>query len=178
MRKLVAGFACSIDGYIEGHNGETDWIIYDKDQFKELKDFWDKIDTLFHGRKTYEQAIAMQKGSKKKQANPFAHMKHYVFSQTLKSVDDGFTLVQGDTEKKVKQIKADSGKDIAVFGGAELVSSLLNMGLVDELVLAICPVILGKGKSFFTNIEKRVNLKLKECKSYPSGLVGLSYIKK
>ena len=54
MRKLIAGFAVSLDGYIEGPNGECDWIIYDKEQFKELAEHWKKIDAMFHGRKTYE----------------------------------------------------------------------------------------------------------------------------
>ena len=61
MRKLIAGFATSIDGFIEGPNGEIDWIIYDKEQFKELGDYWKKIDAMFHGRKTYEASLAMQK---------------------------------------------------------------------------------------------------------------------
>jgi len=177
MRKIVAGFACSLDGYIQGPNGEIDWIIYDQEHFKEVKESWGKIDTMFHGRKTYEEAMAMQKSSKKKQANPFAHMKHYVFSKTITKVMEGFILVNGDTKKEVMKIKSAPGKDIAVFGGAELVSSLINFGLVDELVLVICPVVLGKGKPFFSKIDTRVYLKLKECKSYPSGLVNLSYVK-
>jgi dihydrofolate reductase len=51
MRKIVAGFATTIDGFIEGPNGEIDWIIYDPEQFKELEESWKKIDAMFHGRK-------------------------------------------------------------------------------------------------------------------------------
>ena len=176
MRKLIAGFATSIDGFIQGPDGEIDWIIYDKEHFKELAESWKKIDAMFHGRKTYEEAIKPNKNSK--QMNPFAHMRHYVFSKTLKEVGEGFILVNGDLKTEVEKIKNKKGGEIAVFGGAELLSSLLNLKLVDELSLAICPVLLGKGKAFFSNIDKRSNWKLKEIKSYPSGLVYVTYIKK
>lgn len=175
MRKLIAGFATSIDGFIQGPNGEVDWIIYDKEHFKELGESWKKIDAMFHGRKTYEEALAMQKSSGKKQSNPFARMKHYVFSNTLKEVKEGFILVNGDIKKEVTKIKNAQGGEIAVFGGAELVCSLLNAGVVDELSLAICPVLLGKGKPFFPLIQKRIDWKLKEVKSYSSGLISITY---
>lgn len=176
MRKVSAGFAMSMDGFIEGENGAIDWIIYDKDHFKELAQSWKSIDAMFHGRKTYEAGQKMSKG--KKQANPFSHMKHYVFSNTLKKVADDFILVKGDLRENVMQIKNTPGNDIAVFGGAELVSSLLNANLVDELQLAICPVILGKGKPFFQNINTGINFSVSDVKHYPSGLVVLTYIYK
>jgi len=178
MRKLSAGFATSIDGFIEGPNKEIDWIIYDKEQYKELEKQWNRVDAMFHGRKTYEVALATLTASSKKQANPFAHMKHYVFSNTLKKVNEGFILVSGDIKRKVQEIKNEPGGEIAVFGGAELLCSLLNEELVDELVIAICPVLLGKGKPFFPDIQKRMNWKLKEVKSYSSGLISVTYEKK
>ena len=178
MRKIVAGFATTIDGFIEGPDGEIDWIIYDKEQFKELEQHWKRMDAMFYGRKTYEAALKMSKGTKGKQSNPFAHMKHYVFSNTLKEVEQGYILISGDMKTEVKKIRAQNGKEIAVFGGAELLSSLLNLDLVDELSLAICPVLLGKGKSFFPFIEKRINWKVKEVKTYESGLISITYQRK
>ncbi|HEX6845456.1 MAG TPA: dihydrofolate reductase family protein [Chitinophagaceae bacterium] len=178
MRKLITGFATSIDGFIEGPKGEIDWIIYDKEHFKELAEQWKRIDTMFHGRKTYEASLKMQKGSTGKQANPFAHMKHYVFSRTLKKVEDKFILINADLKTEVERIKKEPGGEIAVFGGAELVSSLLNLDLVDELSLAICPVLLGKGKAFFPKIENRMNWNVKEVKTYSSGLIAITYQRK
>lgn len=176
MRKLIAGFAVSIDGYIEGPNGEYDWIIFDKEQQKELAHHWKRIDAMFYGRKTYEAAVAMQAKTKgKKQQSPFAHMKHYVFSTSLHTVEEDFTLVKGETVNEVENIKNQPGKDIAVFGGAEFACSLINLGVVDEIQLAICPIILGAGKPFFSNISKRIHLDLQQCKSYTSGLVSLTY---
>ena len=177
MRKLIAGFATSIDGFIEGPNGEIDWIIYDQEQFKDLQKQWKTLDAMFHGRKTYETALKMSQGSKGKQSNPFAHMKHYVFSNTLKKLEEGYILVNGDIKTEVEKIKRQPGKDIAVFGGAELLSSLLNLDLVDELSLAICPVLLGNGKPFFNSLEKKSNWKVNEVKHYTSGLIYITYSK-
>ena len=92
MRKIVAGFATSIDGFIEGPGGEIDWIIYDNEQFKELEESWKNIDAMFHGRKTYEASLKMKEQVSEEMINPFAHMKHYVFSNTLKEVSKDIFL--------------------------------------------------------------------------------------
>jgi len=178
MRRLIAGFATSIDGFIKGPKGEIDWIIYDKEVINELEKQWSETDAMFHGRVTYEEVIKMYGKKKSKQSNPFSHMKHYVFSRKLTNVEDGFILVNGDLKTEVEKIKNEPGKNIAVFGGAKLLSSLLNHKLVDELVLAICPIVLGKGKPFFTDIDHRIDFNLKETKSFSSGLVQLTYTKK
>jgi dihydrofolate reductase len=174
MRKLVAGFATSIDGFIQGPKGEIDWIIQDKEQYKRLKETWEKTDALFYGRKTYEEMLSMQAASEL-QKNPFAHMKHYVFSKTLTEVDPAFILIKGDTVEEVQKIKSAKGNEIAIFGGGILMSSLINLGLVDELVLAICPVLLGGGKPFFIDINSRLDFMHKETVTYSSGLVTLTY---
>lgn len=178
MRKITAGFATSIDGFIEGPNGEIDWIIYDQEQFTELAEQWKKIDAMFHGRKTYEASLKMKGKLSEEITNPFAHMKHYVFSNTLVEVEDNYILVKGDLKAEVEKIKNEPGGEIAVFGGASLLSSLLNLDLIDELTLAICPTVMGNGKPFFENIKKRSDWNVKEVKTFASGLVSASYQKK
>ena len=118
--------------------------------------------------------VAVSERSSKKN-NPFAHMKHYVFSNTLDSVDDEFVLVKGDVKKQVEAIRKEPGNDIAVFGGAHLACSLINLALVDEVMVAICPVLLGGGKPFFAGIDKKIQLTLSDSKVYASGLVVLTY---
>ena len=178
MRKIIAGFATTIDGFIEGANGEIDWIIYDNEQFKELEESWKNIDAMFHGRKTYEASLKMKGEVTEEMVNAFAHMKQYVFSNTLKEVEQGYILISGDLKTEVEKIRNQPGKDIAVFGGAELLSALLNYDLVDELSLAICPSLIGKGKAFFQHIEKRIDWKVKEVKTYNSGLISITYQRK
>jgi dihydrofolate reductase len=173
MRKVIALYACSLDGMIEGPKGEIDWIIFDEEETKELARFWKDVDVLLYGRKTYELVIAMQQ--KTKGANPFAHMKHYVFSRTLKEVAEGFLLIKGETKDEVLKIKNDPGKNIVVFGGAEMVCSLTNLGVVDELQLGLMPVLLGSGKPLFSGLNERVNLKLASCKQTSKGVIRLAY---
>ena len=102
-------------------------------------------------------------------------MKEYIFSTTLKRVKDGATLISGDIKSQVDSIKKEKGKDIWLFGGASLTTSLMTQNLVDELWLSVHPILLSSGKPLFQQLTKRLSLKLLESKSYSSGLVSLKY---
>ena len=73
------------------------------------------------------------------------------------------------------EIKQQKGKNIWLYGGAKLVTTFLNLDLIDEYKLAVHPVILGKGKPLFQNIEDRHKLILIDVKSYKSGVIMLTY---
>ena len=75
----------------------------------------------------------------------------------------------------MEKIKNQKGKDIWLFGGASLTTSLMNLKLVDELSLAVHPILLGGGKPLFNNIEDRIKLTLVDTKTYSTGLVSLTY---
>ena len=170
MRKVILGLAVSLDGYIEGPNGEYDWCFTDQDYG--MSEFFQRIDSVFIGRKSYELTLTMGDA-----AMPgFPKLTNYVFSTTLKEVKPGDILIKGDIEAAVKRIKNEPGKDIWLFGGASLTASLLNLGLIDEIGLAVHPIILGGGKPLFSNIKNRIPLTLSDAKTYSSGLVALTYI--
>lgn len=166
MRKIVAGFAISLDGYIEGPNGEYDWIVMDPgfDFTGHMKRF----DSFFFGRISYEKLLAQGNTS-------FPGIKNYVFSNSLTSVDKNFTLLSGEIRNIVTAIKKQDGKDIAVYGGANLLSSLLELNLVDELMMSLIPIVLGKGKPMVGKLKQRIYLKLVETKRFASGTVQLIY---
>jgi len=169
MRKVILQLAVSLDGFIEGPNGEFDWCFTDDDYG--MTDFFNRIDAIFIGRKSYELALSMG-GS----APPgFPQLKEYVFSNSLDKVEGDRVLIKGNIEEEVNKIKNQPGKDIWLFGGASLTTSLINAGLVDEMALAVHPIILGCGKPLFQNISKRKMLKLTESKTYPSGLIMITY---
>ena len=105
----------------------------------------------------------------------FPKLKEYIFSNTLDKVKDGALLIRDDIKTQVEKIKKEKGKDIWLFGGASLTSSLMNSCLVDELSLAVHPILLGAGKPLFSNMQVRTNLELMDTKSYSSGLVSLNY---
>jgi len=169
MRKLILGLAISLDGFIEGPNGEYDWCFTDQDYG--MSGFFKRIDSLFIGRKTYEMTLQMGDQS----AAGFPKLKEYVFSKTLDKVKKGSVLISKDVKRKVQSIKKEKGKDIWLFGGAGLTSSLMKLKLVDELFLAVHPVLLGKGKPLFNDLEERINLTLLNSKKYTTGLVSLTY---
>ena len=169
MRKVILGLAVSLDGFIEGPNGEYDWCFTDQDYG--MSAFFKRIDSLFIGRKSYELTQTMGED-----AMPgFPKLKEYVFSTTLKEVKPDATIIAGDVAETVKQIKNAPGKDIWLFGGASLTASLLNLGLVDEMWLSVHPILLGSGKPLFSNINHRIPLTLTGTKTYSSGLVSLTY---
>ena len=166
MRKIVAGFAISLDGYIEGPNGEYDWITMDKDF--DFAGHMKRFDAFFFGRKSYDKL-------RKTDIVSFPEIKNYVFSNSLDMVDKDFTLLKGDIHKLVTNIKEQDGKDIAVYGGANLLSSLLDLNLVDELNMSVIPVVLGEGKPMVNILKQRAYLTLVDTKKFPSGIVQLIY---
>ena len=168
MRKVILGVAVSLDGFIEGPNGEYDWCFTDQDYG--LSDFFKRIDTIFVGRKTYEMSLGMEGGNA-----GFPKFKEYIFSTTLGKVKEGAILIKGNIKNEVEKIKKKKGKDIWLFGGAGLTTLFINLGLVNELTLAVHPILLGHGKPLFNNIKDRIKLTLVDTKTYSTGLVSLTY---
>ena len=168
MRKLILGVAVSLDGLIEGPNGEYDWCFVDQDYG--MGSFMKRIDARFIGRKSYEMSLALEEATA-----GFPKFKEYVFSTSLNSVRQGSTLIRDNVKEQVEKIKSEKGKDIWLFGGASLTTSLINLGLVDEMWLAIHPIVLGAGKPLFNNIKGRVQLNLLHTKTYNTGLVSVVY---
>src|SRR6266581_6478089 len=162
MRKVILSVAVSLDGFIEGPNGEYDWCFIDPGY--NFNDFFKRLDTIFVGRKTYEMSSEMEGGPA-----GFPKFKEYVFSTTLDKVKGGATLIKEDIKIEVEKIKNEKGKDIWLFGGANLTTSLMNLGLVDELSLAIHPILLSGGKPLFNNIKDRIELTLVNAKTYSTG---------
>lgn len=169
MRKVILQLAVSLDGFIEGPKGEFDWCFTDADYG--MTEFSKRIDAIFMGRKTYELILTM--GS----ATPpgFPPIKEFVFSSLLDKVEGDRVLIKGDLASEVRKIKNEPGKDIWLYGGSSLTTSFIEHGLVDEMALAVHPILLGAGKPLFQHITHRIPLQLISSEAYPSGLVMLSY---
>lgn len=166
MRKVMLNLAVSLDGFTEGPNGEFDWCFTDQDYG--MMGFMNRKDAIFIGRKSYELVLQMGK-------HPDSDKLKYVFSKTINNVKGNTKLISQNIEEEVKSIIDQEGKDIWLFGGANIVTSFLNSGLVDEIHLAVHPIILGKGKPLFEEIKKRKYFKLIDTITYSSGLVQLFY---
>ncbi|GAB3995522.1 dihydrofolate reductase family protein [Spirosoma daeguense] len=170
MRNVILCLAVSLDGYIEGPNGEYDWCMTDQDYG--MNAFLERIDAILIGRKSYD---LLNDVSEQASEYSFPQFKKYVFSNTLTEVGDGAELINGDWKAKVIELKEQPGKDFWLYGGADLTTSFMNEGLVDELVLAVHPIILGAGKPLFQHIKDRVKLTLIDSQTYSTGLVSLTY---
>ena len=167
MRRVRFSVAMSLDGYIAGPNGESDWIVMDPDiDFGALMG---SFDTILLGRKTWE-------ATKQYGGGGMPGMTSILFSRTLKPADcPGITLATDPTET-VAALKKAPGKDIWLFGGGQLFRSMLEQGLVDSVEVAIIPVLLGGGLPLLPSPAERAKLKLVRHRVYSrSGTVSLDY---
>ncbi|MCE7057313.1 dihydrofolate reductase family protein [Algoriphagus sp. AGSA1] len=184
MRKIILNLAVTLDGYIEGPNGEIDWLGIggapdDSGAESHFDKFLASIDTIFFGRVSYEKWGEYQPGenaspSETKLWEGVHSKKKYVFSNLLKTNEVKAELISSDVLTKVQEIKNQPGKDIWLYGGSSLITTFMNLGLVDSYLLAVFPVILGEGKPLFTNIKNRVGLTLKNSTA-GSGVLLLEY---
>lgn len=169
MGKVIVGLAVSLDGYIEGPHGEYDWCFTDQDYG--MTEFLRNTGAIFYGRKSYEMMLRADASGQ----NPFGSIASYVFSNTLEKAYPNTELVSGDLAANVKAIVAKTTGNCWFFGGAELLRSFLEAELIDEIGMAIHPILLGSGKPLFLDIERRIQLALKDSKTYSSGLVYSTY---
>lgn len=180
MRKVILCLAVSFDGFIEGPNGELDWIVFGEDGGSALTSFVEEIDAVLYGRISYEMwgNPEITKESSEFEKNFYgklAKMDRYVFSTTRNKFEGGATAVSGNAKELVAKLKSEQGKDIWLYGGASLITTFMNEGLVDEFRLAIMPSIIGDGKPLFQNITNRTDLKLVRVEPSGSGVLGVTY---
>ncbi len=176
-RRIILDLAVSLDGFIEGINGETDWCIMDEDM--NFIKFLSSVDTILYGRKSYDlwgkYIPGPEASNMEREIWKLVHSKNkYVFSKTLTKIDNN-VIVSDNIVEEVNKLKKEPGKDIWLYGGASLITTFMNLGLVDEYRLSVHPVILGAGKPLFVDIKQRQALKLVDTRSFSSGVVQLCY---
>lgn len=181
MRKVILSAAISFDGFIEGPNGEIDWITFgDNEGAPDLMQLIEEIDTVLYGRVSYEMwgnpEITDESSDFEKNFNgAIAKMDRYVFSTTKTEFEGNVTVVSDGIPELINDLKSKPGRNIWLYGGASLVTTFMNLDLVDDFWLGVMPVILGQGKPLFQNVEQRHKLRLKHSKASPSGAIGVRY---
>lgn len=177
MKKIILDLAVTLDGFIEGPNGETDWCIMDDDM--NFDGFLSSIDTIFYGRVSYDMWGNYQPdenaSSTEKSLWKEVHTKNkYVFSSQNRE-DDNASFINSDIAAKANEIKKQSGKDIWLYGGASLIKTFIQLNLIDTYRISVHPIALGSGKPLFEDLKERLELKLLTTNIFKSGVIQLIY---
>lgn len=183
MRKVIASPFVTLDGFIAGSDGAVDWSVGD-DAFEreQLPALLSRADAILLGRLTYQELAAywpFTSAQEDRVADLVNTIPKVVFSRTLAEAPWGHfnnaRVVSEDPAEAVARLKQQSGKDMVIFGSGRLVSQLAQAGLIDEYQLRVNPVVLGRGKQLFPDLQQRVKLHLLDSRTSPSGVVILHY---
>lgn len=185
MRKVVLYMFATLDGFIAGPNGEFDDYEPSAEEMKFANEFFSSADSILFGRVTYEGFVSywdtldltdesIHQGDKEF-ARLFRNMTRVVFSRTLDHVPDNATLIKDNIAAEVSKLKQQPGRDLVLICGPELLSTLAQLGLVDEYRILVKPAALGHGKALFGDIRAKLPLKLLATRVFESGVVMLHY---
>lgn len=196
MNKLILETQISIDGYIADENGGTDWMIWnwgpDWTWEKDLQVYHTNLNKsvssiLISSQMAQEgfnahwkQVIQDPTDARFEFANHIVNSKKYVVSRTLTTeieIPGGWqnvSILKENLEDDITNLKSQNNGDIIVYGGATLVSSLINANLIDEYHLIVNPVALGQGLPVF---KKLTNLKMVNSKPFECGIIVNHYKK-
>ncbi len=166
MRRVRYQVACSLDGYIAGPNDEFDWIT--PEPSFDFEALYTQFDILLMGRRTYEIVRAT--------GECFRGKHVIVASRSLRQEDHpGVEVVSAGLDRRVRELRAQPGRDIWLYGGGDLFSQLLAWNLVDTVEPAIIPILLGGGVQLLSPHGLRRRLTLVGHRAYPSGMLLLEY---
>jgi dihydrofolate reductase len=184
MARIVVTEFVSLDGVIEAPGGgegfeHAGWT-FEIDRGEEGDKF--KLDealsagALLLGRTTYEGFAAAWPSMKGEFADKFNGMPKYVISSTLENPEwNNTTVLRGDIVQEISGLRQAPGGDIVVHGSAQLVQTMLEHDLVDELRLMIFPVILGSGKQLFGSTSEKKRLRVTDSRTVGDGVAILIY---
>ncbi len=179
MRKVTSALFISMDGVTEAPD-QWQFDNFDEDMGKAMDDALAEIDTALLGRVTYQDwASYWPTHTEDDYADFINNAPKYVVSTTLDDVAWGNfakpTLIKGNLAAEIATLKQQPGKNIGVQGSPTLVRSLVQANLLDELVLMIHPVVVGKGKRLFVEGSDLKRMKLVDSKTTRSGVSLLTY---
>lgn len=183
MRKLIYWVHSSLDGRIEGPNGEFDWPVLGPELAAYSYELDDRVDTFLYGRAVWEMMSGYWPQAESISTDPhdlkfapvWRETPKIVFSRTLTSADWNTQVVGGDIGDAVRALKRQPGKDLLLSGGSQVASALTELGLIDEYHIGVHPVVLGGGKRLFLDAKDRVGLRLVRSGTFDDGVVVLHY---
>ena len=181
MGRIVYDMSVSLDGCVASPEGSLDWVAVDVETHSLFNDEARAMSAFLLGRRTYELLQAFwptadaEPGAEEvilDFAQIWREKPKYVFSRTLESVDSTATLMRDVRRDDIERLKADG--DLSV-GGPGLARALIDLGLVDELLMYVNPVVLGGGTRYLPPVANPLTLELRESRALASGVVRLVY---
>lgn len=170
-RKVILFIAASLDGYIATSDEDLSFlsIVQQEGEDYGYSEFISHVDTVIMGRKTYDWIMNEMKDF------PHKDKETYIITRTPRPENGRINFFTGNLTDLVRRLKLDSGKNIFIDGGAEIIDSLLKDNLIDEMIISIIPILLGDGIRLFKDGRPELRLKLMHSECYGTGLVQLHY---
>ncbi|GIF73259.1 dihydrofolate reductase family protein [Asanoa siamensis] len=167
MRKLIYWVHTSVDGFIDGPNGEFDWTTMGPELSAYADEVHDRVDTFLYGRVVWEMMSGYWPTADTDSDHPhdmkFASIwrstPKIVFSRTLRGpLDWNASLISSNVAESVADLKSGPGKDLLLNGGSAMGAVLADLGLIDEIQVIVHPVTLGGGKPLLPVGRQGLNL--------------------
>ncbi|HEX5642084.1 MAG TPA: dihydrofolate reductase family protein [Thermoleophilia bacterium] len=175
MRPIIAGLFTSLDGVVEAPE-KWQSPYFDNEMGQEMGQAMAEADALLLGRRTYETYAQAWPNAEGPVADFMNGVPKFVVSTTLESVGwQNSTLIKGDPGVEIAELKRRPGRSILVNGSATLLRSLVRYGLLDELRLMVCPVVVGEGRRLFDGWNAQVPVKLVRSQRFGTGVLALDY---
>ena len=181
VRKLIVFNMLTVDGYFEGPNHDISWHNVDEEFNEFAIAQLDELDALLFGRVTYQMMASYWPTPSALEDDPVVAGKmnslaKIVVSRTLQKAEWNNTrLVKDHVADEISKLKQQPGKDMALFGSANLLSTLMQLELVDEHRIMVNPIILGAGTPLFQGVKDRLKLRLERTRTFRNGNVLLCY---
>jgi dihydrofolate reductase len=183
LRKLIFMMSVSLDGYIEGPDGELDWHLVDEELHTHFNEELGAAGAFLDGRVMHELMAAFwptadadpnSTPAMVEYARIWRDMPKIVYSRTLERADWNATVVREVVPDEVRALKAQPGGDL-MLGGANLAATFMEHDLIDEYRLYVHPVVIGRGTPLFPISDRKVELRLAESRAFGNGVVLLRY---
>jgi dihydrofolate reductase len=185
MKKLIASTFLSLDGFIVGKKEDMGWVTnnFNEELGKYAGDLQNSMSAILLGRVTYQIMTNFWPSMTEATApgaDKMNNVPKIVFSRTLDKVEwgkwDNARLVKNNVAEEISKLKEQPGKDLVIYGSANLIQNFTKLGLIDEYQLLVHPVLLGSGKPLFKGITKPKNLILLKTQKFKNGVVVLYYV--
>lgn len=175
MKKVKLYITASIDGYIARPDGDLEWLTGFPNPSKTdygYKDFFDSVDTVIMGNRTYHDILCMDV------LWPYKDKETYVVTHHAQEAKENIRFISENVVETISELRKKDEKDIWLVGGGQLVSLLLSADLIDEMQITYIPVILSNGIPLFPKSTKESQWNLLENRAFDNGVFQVKYQRK